>query len=104
MGKVYPVRRADVSVRTVDGETVVLDLRLNQIHQLNATATHVWERCDGRHDVHQLAASLVGRFDVDEATAGSDAARALAQLARVGLLQEHLPDADALPAVRVEED
>jgi hypothetical protein len=104
VANVYPLRRADVNVRIVDGETVVLDLRLNQIHQLNATATHVWERCDGRHDVNDIAAQLVGRFEVDEATATSDAAALLEQFARAGLLQDHLPNAGALSAVRVQED
>jgi hypothetical protein len=82
----------------------VLDLRLNQIHQLNLTASRIWEQCDGRHDVSEIAAHLVGSFDVDDATACSDAAFAVEQLARVGLLQEHLPSADALPAVRVKEE
>ena len=101
---VYPLRRADVNVRIVDGETVVLDLRLNRVHQLNATASQVWERCDGRHDVDEIATHLVGSFEVDEATARSDAAATIEQLAGVGLLQDHLPNADALPAVRVQEE
>jgi hypothetical protein len=101
---VYPLRRADVNVRVVDGETVVLDRRLRQVHQLNVTASHVWERCDGRHAVTDIAEDLVEAFDVDAETAERDAAATVEQLARVGLLQQHLTSAGALPAVRVEEE
>jgi hypothetical protein len=86
----YPRRRTDVNVRVVEGETVVLDRRLRRIHQLNATASYVWERCDGRRPVTDIAADLVRDFDVDPAIAERDAAATVEQFARAGLLQDQL--------------
>jgi hypothetical protein len=84
----YPLRRADVNVRVLDGETVVLDRSLRRVHQLNATASLVWAHCDGRSGVKDIATRLVREFDVDRTTAERDAADAVRQLAQAGLLQE----------------
>jgi hypothetical protein len=77
-----------VNVREIDGETVVLDRRLRRIHQLNTTASFVWQLCDGRHAVDDIAMGLVDDFEVDAVTAERDAAAAVQQLDEVGLLQE----------------
>lgn len=100
MAHLYPLRRADVNVRTVGDETVVLDRQRRRIHQLNATASFVWLRCDGQHGVNDIAARLVDDFDVDPAIAERDAADTVRQLAEAGLLQER---AAPLPTPALEE-
>jgi hypothetical protein len=96
----YPLRRADVNVRVLDGETVVLDRRLRRIHQLNATASFVWRLCDGSRGVKDIATDLLGDFDVDRATAERDTADAVRQLARAGLLQDRSQASLATDTVR----
>ena len=99
MTHLYPLRRADVNVRTVGDETVVLDRRRRRIHQLNATASFVWRRCDGRHAVDDIAAGLVDDFDVDPVIAEKDAAETVRQLAEAGLLQERAANPLSTPAL-----
>lgn len=82
-----PRRRSDLHARLVDGEIVVLDRKADLVHQLNATASFIWQRCDGRATRHDIAAQLVEAFEVDADTAATSVASALEQLARLGLLE-----------------
>ena len=50
-----PRRRVNLSVRTIDGETVVLDRDGGFVHQLNDSATYVWKHCDGSASERDLA-------------------------------------------------
>ncbi len=87
----YPRRRSDVNSRVVDGETVVLDRQQGLIHQLNHTATYIWERCDGRATVEEIAAQLAETFDVASEIALQDVARMTEHFQALQLL-EALPD------------
>lgn len=82
-----PRQRTDVSVRVVEGETVVLDRQGGLIHQFNPTASEVWGWCDGSHTVLQIAGQLVGAYDVDMATAVRDVMAIVRQLHTLNLLQ-----------------
>jgi hypothetical protein len=82
----YPRRRSDISARVVVDETVVLDLGAAQIHQLNATASFIWDQCDGRRTVVEIVEKLAGSFDVDYATARQAVEGTLRRLAELGLL------------------
>jgi len=74
----------------VEGETVVLDRQHGLVHQLNPTATYIWERCDGQATVEDLAAQLTETFDVAYEMALQDVARVTAHFRALQLL-------DALP-------
>lgn len=82
-----PRRRFDLLVRVVEGETVVLDRSRGLIHQLNGTASLIWDRCNGDQDPSQIAAAVVGTFEVDFETARQDVARILRKLSELGLLE-----------------
>lgn len=82
-----PRRRSDLQARLVDGEVVVLDRKADMVHQLNATASFIWQRCDGRASRHDIAAQLVDAFEVDADTAAASVASTLEELARLGLLE-----------------
>lgn len=82
----HPKRRADVSARVVVDETVVLDLGSAQIHQLNATASLIWDRCDGHCTVSQIVEKLAEAFDVDRDTARLAVQETLRRFDELGLL------------------
>ena len=81
-----PRQRPDISARVVANETIVLDRAANQVHQLNATASFVWLRCDGRHTAPEIADELTSAFDVDLDTARNAVVMALRRFDELGLL------------------
>ncbi len=81
-----PQRREELSQRLVAGERVVLDPHTKAMHQLNITATIVWELCDGQHTVAQIAQKLVQRFEIAEDLALSDVTDTVARFQDEGLL------------------
>ncbi len=72
--------------RFVASDALILDRGRNSIHQLNVTAVYIWERCDGRHSVEEIAESLAVRCGVDTGTAKVDVAGAILKLEELGLL------------------
>jgi hypothetical protein len=83
----HPKRRSDVSVRVIEGETVVFDRQAGRVHQLNQTASYIWERCDGTCRVMDLTHQLTQDFDVDRTTAANDVAAIILQLQGLNLLE-----------------
>jgi hypothetical protein len=81
-----PNRRTEFEERVVEGEMVIMDKESEQIHQLNQTASFIWQRCDGEHDRQQIAEELAEAFDVDAETAQQDVADTLEKLEEIGLL------------------
>jgi Coenzyme PQQ synthesis protein D (PqqD) len=83
----HPEQRPDLSVRVIEHETIILDREANQVHQLNATASLVWQRCDGQHSAGQIADVLLEVFDVDPHTARDAVVTSLRRFAELGLLR-----------------
>jgi hypothetical protein len=82
-----PLKRSDLNVRMVDGETLVLDLKSGLIHQLNQTANVVWEHCDGQSSIGEIADHLLQLYEVDPKTAVKDVMGAVGQLRQLDLLE-----------------
>ena len=83
----YPKRRTDVNSRVVEEEIVVLDRHHEVIHQLNLTATYIWERCDGQASIEAIAAQLAETFDVEYETALNDVVRVMRDFQHLQLLE-----------------
>ena len=83
----YPRRRTDVNSQMVEGETVVLDRQHEVIHQLNLTATYIWERCDGKASIEDIAAQLAETFAVEDETALNDVVRVIRDFHHLQLLE-----------------
>ena len=83
----HPKKRNDVNARLVDLEIVVLDRQHGSIHQLNQTASFVWEQCDGESTLEKIANRLTEAFAVDFSTAMSDVRKVIQQLNDIGLLE-----------------
>jgi hypothetical protein len=83
----FPKRRSDLYTRVIDGETVVLDRKGSLIHQLNQTASYIWDRCDGKSARAEIASQLAEEFDIDPETVARDVAGIVGQLQSLNLLQ-----------------
>jgi coenzyme PQQ synthesis protein D (PqqD) len=82
-----PKRRLDLRARLIDGEAVILDRQAGLVHQLNPTASYVWERCDGHATVTDIAQQLAHAFDVDLTVATHDVRVLVRQLQDLHLLE-----------------
>ncbi len=82
-----PARANHLNIRELDGEAVVYDDAGAIIYRLNATAYFIWNQCDGTQNVRMISDRLAATYDVDTEIALADTSRMLADLDRVGLLQ-----------------
>ena len=80
--------RSDIIVREVNGETVILDRSTGLLHTLNATASFIWHRLDGRQTVQDIAQAVSRIFDVDIAVAEKDVTAVFARMGEQQLVQE----------------
>jgi Coenzyme PQQ synthesis protein D (PqqD). len=81
-------RRPDLLTSWVDGEVVILDRVRGLVHQLNPTASYIWNACDGRHDVDEIAAGVAADFECAPAAVLDDVLRSLSDFERLGLFVE----------------
>jgi Coenzyme PQQ synthesis protein D (PqqD) len=82
-----PKRRADLTYRTIDGETVILNREEGQLHQLNPTASFIWDCCDGNSNIAEIIDRLAGAYEVEPSTARKDVAEVLLKLQKSNLLE-----------------
>ena len=79
-------RRRDLSERTLERETVLLDRANGQIHHLNVTASYVWKHCDGLSS-KAIAEKLAHAFQIDSRTAETDVVSLLGEMNAMKLLE-----------------
>lgn len=84
---IYPKRRTDVTTRDVDGETLILDRKNEDVHQLNRSASYVWQYCDGQKSTHEIAMSMAKDFTIDLEAAERDVVDLITKLTALGLLE-----------------
>ncbi len=88
-----PKRRGGVMLYPLDEEAVVYDMAHDVVHYLNATARFIWERCDGRRTILDIADELNEVFDLDGSGGASadeivaDVRNTLANLSGNGLIE-----------------
>ncbi len=81
-----PTIRPDVTVQHVDDEILVLDLKSEHIHQLNATAAWILTRCNGENSVESITRDFAEYFSLDPETAAGDVATAIEQLNQIKVI------------------
>jgi len=66
------LRTADISARTIGGETIVLDLPSSQYFAITGIGSRVFELLTEERSLDDLVAAVLAEYDVDEATARRD--------------------------------
>ena len=82
-------REESLIIRTLSDEVLVYDLNADKAHCLNRTAAFVWNNCDGRKSVSEIARLL--REELQAPVDENVVWLALDQLEKFKLLQEHAP-------------
>ena len=80
-------RKSGLLIREVDGEILVLDPERDQVHQLNASASLIWQHYDSGADLEEIATRLAMEFDLDEDKAKRDVRAALEDFRRLELIR-----------------
>ena len=79
-------RRDGIISRRVDGELLLLDLEYDQIHQLNESATFIWDTWEQVSDEGDLAKLLAQKFHVKDDVALNDVVVMVGRLRELHLL------------------
>ena len=81
-------RLNDVMVRQVGQELLLLDTASNQIHQLNQTASFIWNKCDDARSSDDIARLLATEYEISYRLAIRDVVQTLEKLREVNLIVE----------------
>ena len=82
-----PVKRRDgLILRKIQQDLLLLDTEFNQIHQLNETASFIWENWEQVPDPIGIARLLAQKFDVDEQMVLNDVSAIVGRLQELNLL------------------
>jgi len=81
-----PRRRDGLHVRDVDGETVILDIENQRMHNLNVTAAFIFDGIDGRRTEKEISEELASAFEIPIDVAERDTRALLVQFRELGLL------------------
>ena len=79
--------RPELSTRVVDGERVILDRENGRVHQLNSTASLIWDRIEGGKEPSEIAAELAESFDVADRQAQGDVDRIVREFETLKLFE-----------------
>jgi Coenzyme PQQ synthesis protein D (PqqD) len=85
----HPKRRSDLNYRTIDGETLILNRKDGRLHQLNPTASFIWDCCDGNSNIVEIIDRLAGAYEVDSGRARKDVEQTLSKLQNSNLLESN---------------
>jgi hypothetical protein len=90
-GDAVYTRHADVLLRVVAGENILVPIRgnlasLQAIFMVNRVGAFVWEALDGARTLDEILAGLLDRFEVSEGEARADLTEFLGKLVESGLV------------------
>jgi hypothetical protein len=80
--------RPDLAIENADGELIILDKAAGKVHQLNSSASFVWDCLSDGLAIDEIALMLSEAFDVEPESALSDVQAALAQFEGLALVVE----------------
>jgi hypothetical protein len=81
----FPVRKP-VPWRSLDTETLVVDVKGGLLYPLNSVAARIWELCDGARNVDEIVTMLTREFAAPEPTIRADAVDFIQRLAGAKLV------------------
>lgn len=87
MWEKYPRQNPDTPTRTIEGEAVVITPDDSQLHNLNQTATLIWERSDGTQSLEEIFKEMLMTYEVEEGELRSDIAEFIEESQSKGMLE-----------------
>jgi len=81
-------RNPKIIAREVDGETILLNEKKEQIHQLNHTASFIWKSCNGKNTIDDIVKLLKEEFQTESGDIETDVNNTIASFKKLNLLEE----------------
>jgi hypothetical protein len=81
-----PTRRADVALQRVGQEAILYDRRNGRAHVINNSAARLWELCDGRATVDEIAGAFAGAYAMPVSEVHADVVAMLATFRELQVL------------------
>lgn len=81
-----PQRAPNVVARTLEGETVLLNLSTEEYFSLNDVGSLVWDLADGQRTIADITQVIVAEYDAERAEVLDDMLALLDELADAGLV------------------
>ena len=83
----HPKQCAGFQIEELDGETVLFHPKRNIIIHANATATLIWQLCDGSRSVPQIVALLSEAYPETQEQIAAEVPLAIQDLRKKGALE-----------------
>ena len=83
-----PKVRSDLTVVELEGEAVIYDDLVRQVHYLNRTATIVFNLCDGSSTIKELAGDIADAFSLQPDEVESQVRTLIRSFREAGFLDE----------------
>lgn len=80
------IRNSKIAHQTIDGKTLLLNPKKSGVHELNETATFVWQKIECPKNVSSLVGELCREFQVGQEQARFDIEKILNDFKINGLL------------------
>jgi hypothetical protein len=81
-------QRPDLAIEDADGELIILDKTAGKVHQLNLTASFVWNCMSEGLAIDEIARKLAEAFDIEQESALSDVRAAIVSFKDLALVIE----------------
>jgi len=82
----FPERNPHLAWRKIDGDTVIISPEDSHVHELNETASLIWQHADGKHSVDDIAKIVSAGYEVALDAARKDVNELIEILSSKGLL------------------
>ena len=87
MWEKYPRQNPDTPTRTIEGEAVVITPDDSQLHNLNQTATLIWERANGTQSLEEIFKEMLATYEVEENELRTDILEFIEESQSKGMLE-----------------
>jgi hypothetical protein len=82
-----PTPSADVSLQRVGDEAILHDSRNGRAHVINESAARVWELCDGRATLDEIASAFAASYSLAASDVRDDVAYIVAKFRELRVLE-----------------
>jgi hypothetical protein len=81
------VQAENIIWRRIGDDVVVIKDDGLATHILNKTAAYIWELCDGKRSIDEIAVNLCERYDVSPEEARTDTRETIENLTKAGIIK-----------------